>query len=151
MEASDPLSTVEPFLPATISRPGPVSEYGDEVFQNPVSGKYSVYSSNSLPDMTTASSTTTSLAISSLRTPGRKLSISPKEASHSPSTVEPFLPSTCSRPGPVFGIDEEVFRIPPSGKYDTSATVPLSEKLTLPAEHLLKLYQSIRQVFLELH
>ncbi|XP_062705565.1 uncharacterized protein LOC134287559 [Aedes albopictus] len=56
MEALSPLGTVEPFLPATSSHPGPVSECGVRVFQPANAGKYHSIKNNTLPSTLSASS-----------------------------------------------------------------------------------------------
>ncbi|XP_058444278.1 uncharacterized protein LOC131425957 [Malaya genurostris] len=56
MEASDPLATVVPSQPALVSRPGPVCESGEEVFQPVAAGKYTSNLHNSTIDCLPASS-----------------------------------------------------------------------------------------------
>ncbi|XP_053686651.1 uncharacterized protein LOC128736195 [Sabethes cyaneus] len=50
LEAPNPLITVVPLQPAIISRPGPVYEYGEGVFQLASMGKYNSIDCNSTPD-----------------------------------------------------------------------------------------------------
>ncbi|XP_062565690.1 uncharacterized protein LOC134227980 [Armigeres subalbatus] len=56
MEDPNPLNTVEPLLPATCSRPGPVFETGEGVLQNRPSGKYAPIQNILLPEKIPVSS-----------------------------------------------------------------------------------------------
>ena len=51
LEASNPLITVEPLQPALNSRPGPVYDFGEEVFQLANQGKYINENFNAPPDI----------------------------------------------------------------------------------------------------
>ncbi|XP_058814067.1 uncharacterized protein LOC131677975 isoform X1 [Topomyia yanbarensis] len=144
MEALDPPATVQLLQPTFTSRPGPVCGSGERVFQTSYCGKYPSIQNNSSAEMFPDSSSPlivsykhqmplllpanrcclrevpspallhTSYVISSLRSPGRTLAASREEALSPPITVEPFLPATSSRPGPVVELGRGVFRKPTS-------------------------------------
>ncbi|XP_062538678.1 uncharacterized protein LOC134206951 [Armigeres subalbatus] len=57
------------------------------------------------PDLTSSGSVFDS-------TPGRTLAVSIEGAPDPPNAVEPMLPAFISRPGPAFGVRDEVFRAP---------------------------------------
>lgn len=53
------------------------------------------------------------------------------EAPDPPNTVVPFMPATSSRPGPVFGAGNGVFRAPYAGKYAQSTNPSLPDSVPI--------------------
>ncbi|XP_058837448.1 uncharacterized protein LOC131693554 [Topomyia yanbarensis] len=90
----------------------------------------------------------TSHVISSLRSPRRTFAASCEEALSPPITVEPFLPATSSRPGPVMELGRRIFRKPTSGKYIASVSSPLPQSSSISSldqrrDKLLLYYQNV--------
>ncbi|XP_062716091.1 uncharacterized protein LOC134291840 isoform X3 [Aedes albopictus] len=133
MGAPNPLVTVEPFLPAIRSHPGPVYECGEGVFQPVLAGNSSCTGfgprTTTCPEIISndriipPSSSQPSSAVVS--TPG----CTPASLMEAPNllvTVEPFLPATRSHPGPVYECGEGVFQAPFTGEYTCNPSNCLS-------------------------
>lgn len=116
MEAPYPPNTVEPFLPATNSRPGPVFGSREGVFHPAFAGKYSFHINFSPLDESTASSQPTSISFLTNLSPECK-PVSCMEAPNPLIAVEPFQPAFTSHSGPAFEFGGGVFQTSNTGKY----------------------------------
>lgn len=123
MEVMNPLTAVEPFPPALISRPGPACEDGEMAFQNAMSGKYVFHSPISAPDpfavFSVLPANCPSLTDQSPNhlTPGRSVESLMEALTPSDSVLPNAAIAHRSRPGPVVSSGGRVFQQRPSGEY----------------------------------